>query len=155
MIEINYNLIENALAAIKKKELKSDELLCMSEDQVLDVVGISDQFAYYSESVYKKINLLESNYKMSKLNEDEINSIIELYYFKKDIASLKGGECEDQFQEDFDRIHLSFDRGVIICGIVALRTSLTGLVACNATNVYKTCLDMATAIDRYYECTGK
>jgi len=155
IIESNHLFIEKIVTQITNKNITREQVLECDDKEILDFLRISDrEIMEYSQNILEKIEYLENKFNISKLKEDQIEMIV------REVSSYKIGftrkaevdPCQDQFEADFNEFHENYDNGIIYCAIISLRTGLTGLIACNALNVYRTCLAAAEAIDRYNEC---
>lgn len=66
---------------------------------------------------------------------------------------MKSDSCDDKFEEDFDRINASFDRGVYVCLFTGLTDGASSITLYEAVNLNKTNYDIALAVDEYNNCS--
>lgn len=112
--------------------------------------------------LYKSSNLVEkliNKYpSLGNLNKDEISSIVNSAKIENSEKSVYldykayTNTCQEQYEASFRRIHAEYDQGVETCLIIGLATFGTGLIPCNATNVYNTFHKLAVAEDQYNAC---
>jgi len=154
IVEENYVIVQHLVNQIKEKSISLEALTRCDSETVFKLIGLSqEQFYDYSQLVYESTFNLEKKYNLSSYNDAELQDIFnEATPYRRITLNKSQGSCQDQFEADFDEFHANYDSGIIICGIIALRTGLGGLIACNAANVYRTCLAAAEAIDSYYLC---
>jgi len=152
----------------KVMQLKSEDRLNLIKNS-MDISDITEQLNLspdfienLDEKFYSSIGSISNRYpELKDKTEDELKYIIGesmvidisydliLHNFKQFRVM---DECDDQFEEEFDRIHTSHDRGVAACVVVALATAGAGWAPCSAVNIVKTSLEMAEAMDAHSAC---
>jgi hypothetical protein len=155
-------MYDNFLLSNDYKELSNTGVL---EEVVLDlfVENLEIQlYNNYSSSIETIIRQMKSKYpSLEQMTQKDLNSLatslsnrysMEKQLNKNNFNARVLDECDDQFNEDFDRIHQEHDYGVIICLIVTLGTNGAGFVPCNAANKVKTSIAVGTAVDNYTLC---
>lgn len=161
---------------LKLSNLMYDNFLLSNDYKELSKTGVLEEVAFdlfvenleiqiynnYSSSIETITRQMKSKYpSLQQMTQNDLNllatSLSNRYSMEKQLNKNNFnarvlGECDDQFNEDFDRIHQEYDFGVVICLIVTLGTSGAGFVPCNAANIIKTSIAVGTAVDNYTLC---
>ena len=136
-----------------------------SLEEVSQYLDLSNNFLTEFDNKSKNItNYLSTRYPELKLKTEEelsliVQASISLDYQTYDLvlSNLPNARvmdaCDDQFEADFNRIHEEYDSGVVTCLVVGAVTGGTGLIPCNAANVYSTTVKLAKAIDDHTLCS--
>lgn len=122
--------------------------------------SVLDDLDHQSKLLVEKLNL-RYPYLQERM-DNEITDLFQLALESSDREkepllevtrlTVNEDECDEDFEEDFHRIHDEYDAGVAVCLVVAMRTGLGGLIACNAGNVYRTASGVAKSIDKHTLC---
>lgn len=102
---------------------------------------------------------------LMKMNEDRFFHIIsnskddnfsnfQLGYLKSENNRIFDA-CDNQFAEDFNRIHNNYDFSVIMCFAIAGVSGHAGVITCEATAMVNMMLQMAQAMDNHTLCKAE